>query len=61
LPTEVKQLQMRRLVDFFGETGAKIIIEHIDDLEKTFGSASQIILMIIDGRLPRRPNHFEEK
>jgi ferritin len=52
---------MRRLVDFFGETGAKIIIEHIDDLEKTFGSASQIILMIIDGRLPRRPNHFEEK
>ena len=61
MPAEVKQVQMRRLVEFFGETGAKIIAGHMNDLEETFGSASQIILMVIEGRLPRRPNQFEEK
>jgi hypothetical protein len=38
-----------RLVDNFGETAAKIIIDHENDLQETFGPASDIIRRVMDG------------
>ncbi len=35
--------QREKLVGFFGEKGAEIVISHIDELDQTFGSASIVI------------------
>ena len=40
--------QREKLVEFFGEKGAGVVISHIDDLEQTFGSASLVIRKIMD-------------
>jgi ferritin len=40
--------QREKLVEFFGEKGAKIVISHIDDLDETFGSASIVIRRIME-------------
>ena len=49
---EVKQIHKIRLAAFFGENGAKVILDHIGDLELTFGSASAIILQVMEGEIP---------
>ena len=49
---DVKQIHRIRLAAFFGENGAKVILDHISDLELTFGSASAIILQVMEGRIP---------
>jgi hypothetical protein len=36
-------------VDTFGETAAKIIMDHENDLKETFGPASEIIRRVING------------
>lgn len=40
-----------RLVGVFGKTGAELILKHLGDLEETFGSASAIIKMVMDGKM----------
>ena len=45
---------MKRLEEVFGETGAQVILSHIDDLEETFGSAAKTIRMILDGQEPKK-------
>jgi hypothetical protein len=50
---ELDQVQKFRLVEFFGDAGARIIIEHFDDLEQTFGGASEIILRAMNGKIPK--------
>ena len=44
-----KEIQRTRLVAFFGSAGATVILNHFADLERTFGSASNIILRIMEG------------
>ena len=41
--------QRERLVEFFGEKGAEVVISHIDDLDQTFGSASTVIRKVMEG------------
>jgi ferritin len=40
--------QREKLIEFFGEKGANIVISHIDDLEETFGSASVVIRRVME-------------
>lgn len=47
----ISQAERNRLVKFFGQTGAAVILKHIDDLDQTFGSASQIISQIMQGTI----------
>jgi hypothetical protein len=42
--------QRARLVEFFGEKGAAVVLSHIDNLEETFGSASIVIRGVMQGR-----------
>lgn len=42
-----------RLVRVFGQEGTKLILQHIDDLEEIFGSASIVMRMVMEGKLPR--------
>ena len=49
LKVMVTPLERTRLVKFFGEEGAEVIISHIDELEETFGSASVIIRRVMEG------------
>ncbi|MGI0090193.1 MAG: hypothetical protein ACREBS_00645 [Nitrososphaerales archaeon] len=44
-----------RLVEFFGDAGVKIIFEHMNDLEQAFGSASAVIVKVMEGQLPQHP------
>ena len=53
---DVKQIHRIRLAAFFGESGAKVILDHMSDLELTFGSASAIILQVMDGQIPLKFN-----
>ncbi|MDA4111014.1 MAG: hypothetical protein OK439_00635 [Thaumarchaeota archaeon] len=45
----MEETSKSRLVDTFGETAARIIIDHEKDLQETFGRASSIIKRVIDG------------
>jgi hypothetical protein len=45
----LEEISKSRLVDTFGETAAKIIINHEEDLKETFGPASEIIKRVMDG------------
>jgi hypothetical protein len=38
-----------RLRAVFGKHGATVILKHTNDLEKSFGSASVVIKMVIEG------------
>jgi hypothetical protein len=40
--------QREKLVEFFGQKGAEVVISHLDDLDQTFGSASVVIRKIIE-------------
>lgn len=40
--------QREKLVEFFGQKGAQVVISHIDDLDQTFGSASIVIRKIME-------------
>ncbi|MGI0078284.1 MAG: hypothetical protein ACRECH_01525 [Nitrososphaerales archaeon] len=40
-----------RLVEVFGKTGTELILKHLEDLEETFGSASAVIKMVMDGKM----------
>lgn len=40
--------QREKLVEFFGKSGAEIVISHIDELDQTFGSASVVIRKIME-------------
>ena len=40
--------QREKLVEFFGQKGAEVVIFHIDDLDQTFGSASIVIRKIME-------------
>ncbi|MDH2900893.1 MAG: hypothetical protein PXY39_07955 [archaeon] len=40
--------QREKLVEFFGQKGAEVVISHIDDLDQTFGSAAIVIRKIIE-------------
>jgi hypothetical protein len=40
-----------RLVEFFGETGAAVVLNHVGHLEEIFGSSSEIISTIANGDL----------
>jgi hypothetical protein len=46
----LEEIRKERLVDTFGETAAKIIMDHENDLKETFGTASEIIKRVIDGQ-----------
>ena len=35
--------QRERLQDFFGEKGAIVVLSHLDDLDKAFGTAAIVI------------------
>ncbi len=41
--------QRERLIRFFGERGAKVVVSHIEDLDQTFGSASTVIRSVMEG------------
>ena len=41
--------EKERLVKFFGEAGASVILKHLDNLDEAFGTASQIISQIMRG------------
>lgn len=41
--------QRENLINFFGEKGADIVIQHINELDKVFGSASAVIRSIMRG------------
>ena len=53
---EIKQIHRVRLVEFFGDAGARVILDHFGDLERTFGSASDIILRVMEGEYPKEVN-----
>ena len=40
--------QRRKLEEVFGEKGTAIVILHIDELDKTFGSAAVVIRGLIE-------------
>jgi ferritin len=40
--------QREKLVEFFGQKGAEVVISHLDDLDQTFGSASIVIRKIME-------------
>lgn len=42
-----------RLTDSFGETAARIIIAHEDELDETFGSAATTIKKVMNGDVVR--------
>jgi hypothetical protein len=42
-----------RLADSFGETAARIIIEHENELDETFGSAAVAIKRVMEGNVSR--------
>jgi hypothetical protein len=46
---DIKQIHRARLVAFFGDAGASVILDHFGDLERTFGSASNIIFRVMEG------------
>jgi hypothetical protein len=48
LKVMVTPQERARLVEFFGEEGAEVIMSHIDELEETFGSASIIIRRVMN-------------
>ncbi|MHB8702357.1 MAG: hypothetical protein ACYC7D_15250 [Nitrososphaerales archaeon] len=48
---QVSQAQRERLMIFFGNIAADCILRHVDDLESVFGSASRIIVMVMDGKI----------
>jgi ferritin len=43
--------QRERLVNFFGEKGAQVVISHIDELDQTFGSASAVIRKVMEEKI----------
>lgn len=47
----ISTVERARLVDFFGEFGASYIIKNLDNLDATFGSATQIILQVMEGKI----------
>jgi hypothetical protein len=53
---EIKQIHRVRLVAFFGDTGARVILDHFSDLERTFGCASNIILRVMEGDYSQKIN-----
>jgi ferritin len=40
--------QREKLIEFFGEKGAQVVISHIDELDQTFGTASAVIRKIME-------------
>jgi hypothetical protein len=49
----MEDTQRARLTDSFGETAARIIIDHENDLEETFGSAAETIKKVMNGDVSR--------
>lgn len=49
----VDETKKARLTDSFGETAARIIIAHENDLDETFGSAAKTIKKVMDGDVVR--------
>jgi hypothetical protein len=49
----MEETKKARLTDSFGETAARIIIEHERDLDETFGSAAAAIRRVMNGELER--------
>jgi hypothetical protein len=47
--------QRDKLVEFFGEKGAEVVISHIDELDQTFGSASLVIRKIMEENKENTP------
>ncbi len=45
----IDQIQQLRLQECFGEAGTNLIIQHLDELDVTFGNASKIILQVMQG------------
>ena len=48
---DMEETKKARLNDSFGETAARIIIEHEGDLDETFGSAAATIKKVINGEV----------
>jgi len=49
----MEETKKARLTDSFGETAARIIIAHEDELEETFGSAAATIKKVMNGDVVR--------
>lgn len=45
----IDQIQRLRLEECFGEAGTNVIVQHLDELDATFGIASRIILQVMQG------------
>jgi hypothetical protein len=53
-PVEIQPVQKIRLAECFGDVGARVILEHFRELDQTFGSAGEkIILRIMQGDYPQ--------
>ena len=49
--SRLSEAQKQRLIEFFGQTGTELVEKYLDDLEQTFGSASAVIDMIMNGKM----------
>ena len=49
MPDSGFSVEMERLKKFFGAEAAKVILQHVTDLEGSFGSASEVIRLVIRG------------
>ena len=56
-PRTLSEAQKQRLIEFFGQAGAELVEEHLDDLEQAFGSASAVIDMIMNGKMGKNSDH----
>ena len=54
IPRTLSEAQKQRLIEFFGQVGAELVEEHLDDLEQAFGSASTVIDMIMNGKMDKK-------
>ncbi len=53
----LSEAQKQRLIEFFGQAGTELVEKHLDDLEQTFGSASTVIDMIMNGKMGKIQDH----
>ena len=49
----MEETQKARLTDSFGEAAARIIVEHENELDETFGSAAAVIKRVMNGEVNR--------
>ncbi len=51
MPTDIPEIEKKRLEAFFGKEPSVLILKHIDDLEETFGSSATVIRLVMEGKV----------